>query len=58
MICDFFAELFLGLEARAHRVDAYLARHRGEMAFAADCECRALECERKLDVMKLKRRPA
>lgn len=43
----------LELQRRAHLVDAYLASHRGELVFAADCECRAMEIERRLVLLEL-----
>ena len=45
--------LFLKLEYAVHMVDAYLAKQRGEMAFAADCENRAREVERRLAVLTI-----
>ncbi len=36
-----------------HRTDAYLAQLRGDLASAADSTVRALECERRIDLMSI-----
>ena len=47
------ARLVLRLEYSIHMTDAYLARCRGDALFAADCESRAWEIERRLAVMRV-----
>lgn len=49
----YLATLFLRLEAGMHRTDAYLAQLRGDLAAAADSTVRALECERRIDLMEI-----
>lgn len=51
----YFARLLLRWEAGMHRVDAYLAQLRGDLTMAADSTVRALECERRLDVMEIQK---
>ncbi len=43
----------LRLQAAAHYVDEYLAYWRGHHQFAADCNARALECERLIDLLSI-----
>lgn len=43
----------LRFERAVHIADAYLAEQRGDMTFAADCKCRAWECDRMIVWLEL-----
>lgn len=49
----YLTRLLLRLEYSAHRVDAYLARSRGDYRFYADCLSRSRDIERKLAWMEI-----
>lgn len=49
----YFVILFLRWESGMHRTDAYLAQLRGDLASASDSTVRALECERRIDLMSI-----
>ena len=49
----YLTRLFLRLEYAAHKVDQYLASHRGDQVFATDCYLRALDIQRRLQWMEL-----
>jgi hypothetical protein len=51
-----FALFMLRIERAFLLADAYLADCRGDMLEVAECECRARDVERQIDVIDLNRR--
>lgn len=45
--------LALRIQAAVHYADEYLAYRRGNHQFAEDCNARALECERLIDLLSI-----
>ena len=49
----YLMRLWLRFEYACHKVDQYLASHRGDQVFATDCYLRALDVQRQIQWMEM-----
>ena len=49
----YLMRIWLRFEYACHKVDQYLASHRGDQVFATDCYLRALDVQRQIQWMEM-----